>query len=274
MKRGVSSLIFLLVFAIVARAADPAVPYGNNPAAGKFYDIRGIKLYCEIYGEGEPLLLIHGNNGDISAFRQTIPYFAKEYRVIAPDSRSQGKSKDPGKELTFEMMADDFAALLDTLRIKSAYVIGWSDGGINALLLAMRHPDKVIKLASTGANLWPDAAAFAPGVWQDFQKNYEAKHNQVWKTDKERNDWKLFLLDWSQPHVALADLKVIQCPSLIICGDHDMISIDHTVQIFRHIPRAALWVVPQSGHGTLIDQRDEFNRVVDDFFSRPFHKRK
>src|SRR5919199_3698925 len=110
-----------------------AVPYGNNSAAGKYYAVRGIKLYCEMYGQGKPLLLIHGNGGSIQSFSKNIPYFAKKYRVIAVDSRAHGKSIDPSDSLSFEMMADDFAALLTTLHIDSAYVVGWSDGGINAL---------------------------------------------------------------------------------------------------------------------------------------------
>ena len=225
-------------------------------------------MYCEIYGNGRPLLLIHGNGGSISAFQHNLPYFASRYKVIVADSRAQGKSQDAGNPLTFEMMADDYAALLDTLKIDSAYVIGWSDGGINALLLAMRHPGKVIKLAATGANLQPDASAFAPGLWDGWRKYYEANKNQVWQTEKEKNDWKLFMLDWNQPNIPLSALHSIHCPSLIICGDHDLISIDHTVQIFQNIPQAALWVVPCSGHATLIEHADDFNRTVDDFFSK------
>jgi pimeloyl-ACP methyl ester carboxylesterase len=269
-----SILIFLFalhIFAAGSMAQDTNVPYGNNPAVGKYYNIRGIRMYCEIYGEGEPLLLIHGNHGSIKSFAHNIPYFAAKYKVIAVDSRAQGNSKDDGEALTFEMMADDEAALLDALKINSACVIGWSDGGINALLLAIRHPEKVIKLAATGANISPDASAFAPGVWEKDKKHYDAHKNQVWQTEKEKNDWKLFLLDWNQPHIALSDLHAIKCPSLIICGDHDVISIQHTVQIFQNIPQAALWVVPSSGHATLTEHKDDFDRTVDDFFARPFH---
>src|ERR1700755_600561 len=92
-----------------------SVSFGNNKDAGKFYDIRGFKMYCEIYGEGQPVLIIHGNGGSISAFNLNIPYFSKKYKVIVADSRAQGKSADPGDSLTYEMMADDLAALLDEL---------------------------------------------------------------------------------------------------------------------------------------------------------------
>lgn len=129
-------------------------------------------MYCEVYGEGKPLLMIHGNGGSIGAFKKNIPYFSKKYKVIVVDSRAHGKSTDAKDSLSFEMMADDFNALLDAMHIKKTYVIGWSDGGINALLLAMRHPDKVIKLASTGANLWPDSTALIPSLWKDMEKQY------------------------------------------------------------------------------------------------------
>lgn len=96
-----------------------------------------------------------------------IPYFSQLYKVIAVDSRAQGKTTDISDSLSFEMMADDEAALLDQMHIDSAYVIGWSDGGIIALLLAMRHPSKVIKFASTGANIWPDSTAILPSLWKE-----------------------------------------------------------------------------------------------------------
>ncbi len=190
--------------------------------------------------------------------------------MILADSRSQGKSLDPDHPLTFEIMADDFSDLLTAMHIDSANVIGWSDGGINALLLAIRHPEKVKKLISTGANLWPTADAFRPGLWDDEKSYYDANLNKPRLTDKEKNDWKLFLLDWEQPHITLAQLHAIQSPALIICGDHDLISISHTVLIYQNLPHANLWIVPNSGHATLIEHADEFNRKCVEFFSSAF----
>ena len=265
-KRSFAAL--LLSFTLLAAHAQ--IPYGNNPATGKYYDINGFKMYTEVYGSGPPLLMIEGNNGTMKEFEKIIPYFSTHYTVILADSRSQGKSLDPNHPITFEMMADDFATLLDTLHIPSAYVIGWSDGGINALLLAIRHPDKVIRLASTGANLWPTADAFRPGLWDDEKKEYNAGLHKTYTTAKETNDRKLFLLDWNEPHITLAQLHTIKAPSLIICGDHDLISITHTVLIYQNIPHAQLWVVPNSGHATLQDQTDDFNREVNKFFTEPY----
>jgi pimeloyl-ACP methyl ester carboxylesterase len=267
-KKILLAVVAVGMTAIGAIAQEKPVSYGDNSAAGKYYDINGIKMYCEIYGAGKPLLLIHGNGGSIKAFAHNIPFFAAKYRVIAADSRAQGKSKDSGQSLTFEMMADDEAALLDALHVDSAYVIGWSDGGIVALLMAMRHPEKVIKLVSTGANIQPDASAFAPGVWAADKKRYDADREKIWKTEKERRGWKLFMLDWKEPNIPFTALGAIRCPSLIICGDHDLISIEHTVKIFQNIPKAELWVVPASGHATLIEHQKEFDAKVDEFFSK------
>lgn len=263
-------LPFLLWVTIACSQKPMPILYDHNPAAGKFYDINGFKMYTEVYGSGPPLLMIHGNNGNMSAFARNVPYFAAHYRVILADSRSQGRSVDPDHRLTFEMMADDYSALLDAMHIPSAYVIGWSDGGINALLLAIRHPEKVKRLASTGANLWPTADAFRPGLWNDEKKEYDSGLHKIYLTARGKNDRKLFLLDWQEPHITLAQLRTIQAPSLIICGDHDLISITHTVLIYQNIPHANLWVVPNSGHGTLREHSDDFDHQVDKFFTEPY----
>ena len=272
-QKSLLLLFVCMTFVQIGCSQEAKPSYGNNAAAGRYYSVRGIKLYTEVYGTGKPLLLIHGNGGSINAFASNIPYFAKKYKVIAVDSRAHGKSRDDRDSLSFEMMADDFAALMDVMHIDSAYVIGWSDGGINAIELAMRHPDKVIKLASTGANLWPDSTGIIPSYWKQEQIDYNAKKSTVFTTAKEKNDWKVFLLDWFQPNIKLSALKAIKCPSLIIAGDHDLIPTEHTVLISQNIPKAYLWIVPNSGHPTLIEHSDEFNKKVDEFFEQPFNKR-
>jgi pimeloyl-ACP methyl ester carboxylesterase len=136
---------------------------------------------------------------------------------------------------------------------------------------ALRHPEKVIKLASTGANLWPDSTAIISSLWEEEKITYDSSKNKHFATAEEKNDWKLFLLDWFQPNITLNDLHSINCSSLIIGGDHDLIKIEHTVLIYQNIPHAYLWIVPNSGHGTLIEHTDEFNKIVDDFFTNPFH---
>ncbi|AZA93542.1 Arylesterase [Chryseobacterium nakagawai] len=248
--------------------------YGNNPKAGKYYDINGIKMYCETYGEGQPLLLIHGNGGSIVDFSKQIPYFSKHYKVIVADSRAQGKSIDKGDALTYEMMADDYATLLQTMKIDSAFVMGWSDGGINGLLLSMRHPEKVKKLIVTGANLRPDSTAVQPDVFKRVSDNY-AKFKEVFANKKNKTDlddmvFKLKRLLSEQPNIDPKALKSIKVPVLVIGGDNDVIKPEHTLEIFRNIPKANLWILPNSGHATLVVYTDEFNAKADTFFKTKF----
>src|SRR3954451_19345206 len=189
--------------------------FGNNDKVGKYLNTRGFRMYYETYGSGEPLLIIHANNGSINNFSGQIPYFAKSYKVIVADSRSQGKSVDNNDSLSYEMMADDFNALLDTLHIDSCYVIGWSDGGINGLLLAIRHPEKVKKLAITGANLWPDTTAVEPFLYNRIQEYHDSLFN-VPQTPTIKHKLKLSLLLSDEPHISLEQLHKIQCPTLVI----------------------------------------------------------
>lgn len=264
-------IVFILLF-LVAKSTfcQIKIDYGNNESSGKYYKIRRINIYTEQYGNGKPLLLIHGNGGSIHSMANIIPFFSQKYKVIAIDSRAHGKSVDPGDSLSFEMIADDNAALLEQMHIDSAYVIGWSDGGIVALVLAMRHPNKVIKLASTGANLWPDSTALVPYIWKDEKKYYDSLQTKTFTNSKEKNDWKVFLLDWLQPNIPLNALHNIVCPSLVISGDHDVINLEHTIKIYQNIPKANLWILPNSGHATLVEHTDEFNKKVYEFFENPF----
>jgi len=245
--------------------------FGKNEAVGKYIDIRGFKMYFEIYGQGDPLLLIHGNGGSIDNFSHQIPYFAAHYKVIAVDSRAQGKSVDTSDSLSFEMMADDFSSLLDYLHIKSCYVLGWSDGGINGLLLAIRHPEKVKKLAITGANLWPDTTAISVDDYKWGLSYYDTLGKMPQTPDIIRTR-KLVKLDTFEPHITREQLHQIKCPTLVIGGDHDIILPRHTLFIAESIPGAYLWILPNSSHSTLIDYKEHFNDVVGDFFGDKLRK--
>ena len=227
-------------------------------------------MYVETYGEGQPLLLIHGNGGSMKHFVNQIPFFAKKYKVIAADSRAQGKSKDNADSLNYEMMADDYAALLDAMKIDSAYVVGWSDGGINGLLIAIRHPEKVKKLAITGANLRPDTTAVPQAIWDMVGPIYNDLKNKTDKNEMEKNGFKLLKLLSEQPHISHSELQTINCPTLVIGGDHDVIKEEHTMEIYKNIPNAYLWILPNSGHSTPVVYADEFNKKIDAFFKQPF----
>lgn len=268
-----TAIALLCIFITTATLAQKTKPiaYGSNPAKGKYVDIKGFRMYYEVYGTGKPLLFIHGNGGSISSFSKQIPYFSKEYKVIVADSRAQGKSLDAGEILNYEMMADDCNALLDHLHLDSCYVVGWSDGGINGLLLAMRHPKKVKKLAITGANLWPDTTALEPFVYH-WIVNQADSLSKLKQTPDVKNQFKLMNMMLKEPNISLTQLKAVKCPTLVMAGDHDVIPTKHTVQIAEAISQSYLWIIPKSGHSTLIVHDKQFNQIVNDFFKKPFQK--
>lgn len=243
--------------------------YGNNPIAGRYASIRGFNMYYEIYGAGKPLLIIHGNGGSIKDFSNQVPYFSKEYKVILADSRAQGKSADTSDMLNYEMMADDLNALLDHLHLDSCFVIGWSDGGINGLLLAMRHPEKVKKLAITGANLWPDTTAVEPSLHR-WLANYVDSLSGVVQTPEVKHQYKLMAMMTKEPNITLEQLHAVSCPTLVIGGDHDALLPKHTLLIAEAIPQSYLWILPNSGHATPIRYSKQFNETVNDFFKKPY----
>jgi len=274
--KNIKALFFLAVATISfssvsAQLSVDTTKIGDNEKVGRFVKTRGFNMYYETYGVGQPLLLIHGNGGSISNFMYQVPYFSKSYKVIVADSRAQGKSVDTGDSLSYEMMADDLSALLDALHLDSCYVIGWSDGGINGLLLAMRHPGKVKKLAVTGANLWPDTTAVDPVAFE-WALKYNESFEKLTQTPEIRNKRKVAHLLSYGPHITTEQLKKIQCPALIIGGDHDIILPKHTLLIAASIRRSYLWILPGSGNSTPIYYKDQFNEVVGNFFRTPYKK--
>ncbi|MEI7959871.1 MAG: alpha/beta hydrolase [Chitinophagaceae bacterium] len=249
------------------------VDYGNNPEHGKYLNHRGFHMYYEIYGNGEPLLIIHGNDGSINDFRNQIPYFSKKFQVILADSRAHGKSIDNNDSLSYEMMTDDLNSLLNYLHKDSCNVIGWSDGGIEGLLLAIRHPEKVKKLAVTGANLIPDPILSTDPWVVENEFNYIKSLKNLPATNENKRLLKLHTLLVVAPHISHEALNKIECPTLVIGGDQDVIMPRHTLEIAENIQKSNLWILPNSGHSTPIFFKDLFNQTVSNFLTTPYVKK-
>jgi len=256
--------LFLLLFlnSISAIAQKNAIEYGNNSQAGHYAPINGISLYYETYGSGEPLILLHGNGGSIQAFSNQIPFFEKHYQVIAIDSRLQGKSGGSPGSISYDLMASDFCALLDYLHIESANVLGWSDGGIDGIIMAMNCPQKVKRLAVSGANIVPDSTAMS---YADILGMKDFVANDKKASKKEIALTKMMI---DQPNIPYAALKQIHCPVLVMAGDHDMIKPEHTLKIFQSIPGASLCIFPDSSHGVCQQHPRLFNETVLTFFTK------
>ena len=257
-------IAWLCFFTSIACPAqqETKVNYGNNPQAGNYYNNNGTKIYYEVYGEGKPVVLLHGNGGSIRSRAAFIEEFSKKYRVIAFDSRCHGKSDCPVGYLTYEQMADDVDKVLQQLGIDSACVWGHSDGGIVGLLLAIHFPGKVKKLLATGANLRPDSTAIEPGLFPLLHVMEEqAKADSI--------HYKQFLLLVQQPHIPVSDLQKIKGDVLIMAGDRDAIRVEHTMEIFKNIPGALLCILPGTTHFVYADRPQWFKEILYDFFDNP-----
>jgi pimeloyl-ACP methyl ester carboxylesterase len=187
---------------------------------------------------------------------------AKKYQVIAVDSRAQGRSGDTDAELTYELMASDVAALLDQLGIDSTFIWGQSDGAILGLIIAKNYPKKVKKLVAFAANIVPDTTALEPPIYRWIERQVKDA-----KTEKER---RLTRLMWQHPNIPFSELEKIQAEVLVVSGDRDMVRLEHTLQIYKHLPKAQLCVIPGATHGASWEKKDLFLQLADAFFEQKF----
>lgn len=250
-----------------------SIPYGNNQSTGTFAFINGVKLYYEIYGKGNPLLLLHGNGGNIEYMKDQIEYFSKNYKVIAMDCRGRGKSELGKDTLTYIQMTKDAAALLDYLRLDSANLIGRSDGAIISLLMGIYFPQKVKKIAAFGANITPDTTALYPFVVNQIHKERVIAEKMIAINDTTGN-WFLIkqlnrLMEF-QPNISCKELQKIKSPVLILSCDRDLIKEEHTLFLYHNIPKANLCIFPGETHFITIENPLLFNSTVDKFFSEPY----
>lgn len=240
--------------------------FGSNDAAGNFVSVNGIKLYYETYGSGKPLILLHGNSESIASFEKQIPDFSKVYKVIAIDTRGQGNSSSNSTKFTYELFAEDVNALMEQLNVKNANILGWSDGGNIGLLLAMKHPDKVIKLATMGANLYNNKES-VPEEINIILKNQiaELKKSGTPETD---NQIRLKTLLLTEPNIDSRNLASITCPVLIMAGEKDIIKEAHTKLIAAAIQKSQLKIFEKADHDAPKTIPEEFNSAVLRFFER------
>jgi pimeloyl-ACP methyl ester carboxylesterase len=249
------------------------IPFGNKKDAGKYAVLNGVRLYYEIYGKGEPLILLHGNGGNIEMMKYQIEYFSKNYKVIAMDCRGRGKSELGKDSLTYLQMTKDVASLLDYLHIDSTYIIGRSDGGIIGLLMGIYYPEKVKKIAAFGANISPDTTALYSHIFKEIRKDRKHAEEMIERNDTTQ-DWFLIkqrirLMEF-QPHISADDLKKIKSPVLILSCDRDVIKEERTLFIYRNIPKSNLCIFPGETHWITSVNPNLFNSTVAKYFSEPY----
>lgn len=236
--------------------------YGVNNKAGKFADVNDIKLYYEVYGQGTPLVILHGNGGSIENASPFYPDLIKNYKVIAIDSRAHGKSGDTEAPLTYDLMASDVNELLDQMKLDSVFIWGQSDGAILGLILAMDYPKKVKKVLAFGSNIRPDSSAVFSWAIAGMQK--------ILKESTDRRERKLNRLMVEYPNIPFSKLSTIKSPILIVAGDRDAIRPEHTLKLFQHIPNSQLCIIPGTTHGAAWEKKGLFLMILNDFFNKPF----
>ncbi len=216
-----------------------------------------IKLNYEEKGEGEVLILLHGNGEDHTGFKREIDYFGRKYRVIALDTRGHGLSERGEKPFTISQFADDLYDFMIEMNIEKANILGFSDGGNTALIFALRHPQMVSRLILNGANLFPS------GCRKDVNRWIESEYKAALEKGDEKTA-SLMRLMMDEPDLHPEDLSVLDMPTLVIAGTHDMILRSHTRLIAASIKRSTL-VFIDGDHFIAYKNPDAFNEAVDNF---------
>ena len=267
---------FAALFAFCAAAAErwnilPPLPPMPTPEKSGYAPVNGITMYYAIYGKGDPILLIHGGLANSDYWANQVAALSKTHEVIVADSRGHGRSSWTNQPIGYDLMASDYVALLDYLKIAKTAIVGWSDGGIIGIDIAMHHPDRVTKLFAQAANVTTDgvkpnmdkAPAFAA-----FIKRSASEHERL--SPAPQNN-KAFLASiekmWAtQPNWTKAQLSEIRMPTAIVIGDHDeAIKRPHTEYMARVIPGAKLIVLRDVGHFAMLQDPEAYTKAVLDF---------
>jgi pimeloyl-ACP methyl ester carboxylesterase len=270
---GAALVTLAVVAALPAVAAErwqtlPPTPAPIPAARSGEANLNGISVHYAVYGRGSPVIFLHGGLANADYWGRQIPGVAAHHTVIVMDSRAHGRSTRDARPYGYDLMADDVVALLDFLKIQKADVVGWSDGGILGLDLAIRHKDRVGKVFAFAANTVtsgvidgveknPTFAAYIERAGHEYQKlsatpkQYDAFVEQISKM------WA------SEPNWTDAQLKAIDTPVLVVDGDHDeAIKREHTEYIAATIPYAGLLILPNVSHFAFLQDPVQFNFAI------------
>ena len=227
-----------------------------------YSEVNGLKMYYEVYGQGKPLVLIHGGGSTIqSNFGKVIPLFAKNRKVIAIELQAHGRTNDRNSDLTFEQDADDIATLLKNLNIDKADFFGFSNGGTTALQIAIRHPkiiDKII-LGSALAKRNGVSEAFWNFMKQAKLENMPEQLKMAYKQVASDTSGLQVMHDRDVTRMVnfkdISDeqIKSIKAQTLIIIADKDVITPEHAIELHRQIANSELAIIP-GGHGEYIGE--------------------
>ena len=263
------------VATVEARAAEPwmvlpPTPTLPEPAVSGYASVNGIKLWYAEFGRGEPVLLLHGGLANSNYWGKQVRALMGQYRVIVMDSRGHGRSTRDARPFGYDLMADDVVGLLDYLKISRVALVGWSDGAIVGLDVAMHHPDRLSKLFAFAANY--DTAGVADVGASPVFTAFEARAGQEYAalSSTPRNYGaflKAITAMWAhEPNWHRNDLARITVPTWIVDADHDeAITHDQPRTMADWIPGAGLLIEPDVSHFAFLQDPDRFTRDVESF---------
>ena len=276
--------LLVTLAALLGLASSPGLA---DPATGsvRIVEVRGAKLYTESFGHGPPIVFLHGGATFFdSSFAAQRDDFAADHTVIGIDQRGHGHSPDGPWTLSYQMMAEDTAAILEVLHLGPVDLVGHSDGGDIALILARDHPQLVRRVVVSGANLRSGLSAeeeekrshWSKEQWDEKLRAVAASLPARFSTEYARvspdgaGHWMALLAKdyriWSQRVVIEpADLGRIAAPVLVMAGDHDFTSAADNAEIFRGLPNGQLMIVPASTHGTFMQRSALVNFAIREF---------
>jgi len=229
--------------------------------------VHGADLYYEVHGAGDPVLLVHGGFCSLEMMRPQLEALAAEYTVYAFERPGHGRSADVDGPIGYDRSVADTLGFMDAVGVTAPHIVGFSDGAIIGLLVALQHPGRIRSLVSISGNL--DPAGFVADIGSPEAEGADVADDT--DTTRELYDRlspdgpghadvvlaKLMHLWSTEPSIDPAELAAVTTPTLVMAGDHDVVRLDHTALIADSIPGARLCIVPGAGHG-LIDERGPF----------------
>jgi pimeloyl-ACP methyl ester carboxylesterase len=257
-KAGIAALLALR---LPCAWADMAPTVAQETQWNKA-SIHGHDIYYAVRGNGPTLVFLHGggDSGEHSFVRQ-LDVFSAHHHIVAPDQVGQGRTPDAPGPLSYTAMMEDTAALLSILKLQHVDIVGFSDGGILALMLAIRHPELVRRLVISGVNVAPE------GLRPEDLEQLRSTQNPKPKTIDEKLAH-LWLTSPTEAELSLGLLANIKQPVLVISGDRDAITLEHTLKIFHALPDAELCVLPGTDHATFSGRSEWLNPIISAFLDR------
>jgi pimeloyl-ACP methyl ester carboxylesterase len=265
-----SSLVLLASTA--AQAAPqwmtlPSTPGLPSPAQSGYAEVNGVKIWYAVFGKGQPVILLHGGLANANYWGNLVPALSGDYQVIVMDSRGHGRSSRNNEPLGYDLMASDVLALMDVLKVEKAALVGWSDGAIIGLDIAIHHPERLTKLFAFAANSDPEGVAdiSQSPVFNAFMARAKSEYEGLSPTPKEHDAFMAQVTRmWeTQPHFSADDLHGIRTPTWIVDGDHDeAIKRTNTLYMADQIPDSGLLIQPKVSHFSFLQDPAQFNADV------------